>query len=203
MPSHDDYDVVLFDLGGIVIELGGMRDIVVFSGEQDESEIWRRWLHCPWVQRFERGECDARAFAEGMVETWSMPVGPDEFIEAFASWPRGLLPGATDLVDHVATKTRVAALSNTNSLHEARFREEFGLHAHFEALYLSHEIGHVKPHREAFHHAVEALGCTPERVLFLDDNQINVDAARDAGLRAELAVRVEGAREALAAHGFL
>ena len=63
MPGHEDYDVVLFDLGGIVIELGGMRDIVVFSGEQDEAEIWRRWLHCPWVQRFERGECDARAFA--------------------------------------------------------------------------------------------------------------------------------------------
>jgi len=202
MSTHDDFDVVLFDLGGIVIELGGMRDIVVFSGEQDEAEIWRRWLHCPWVQRFERGDCDAQSFARGMVETWSMPVGPDEFLAAFETWPKGLLPGAIDLVNEVATKIRVAALSNTNRVHDQRFRDEFRLQDHFEALYLSHEIGLVKPHREAFHFAVEALDCAPDRVLFLDDNQINVDAAREAGLRAELAVRVEGAREALTAHGF-
>ena len=203
MSSHDHFDVVLFDLGGIVIELGGMRDIVVFSGETDEAEIWRRWLHCPWVQRFERGDCDEHAFARGMVETWSMPVGPEEFLAAFETWPKGLLPGAIDLVNEIGAKTRVAALSNTNAVHDRRFRDAFRLHEHFEALYLSHEIGLVKPHREAFDYAVDALGCPRERILFLDDNQINVDAAREAGLHAELAVRVDGARSALAARGFL
>ncbi len=203
MPDHTDFDVVLFDLGGIVIELGGLQDIAFFSGEDDEEEIWRRWLHCPWVRRFERGECDPLSFAEGMVETWSMPVGPRDFIEAFRVWPRGLLPGAVELVRTVGRRARVAALSNTNALHHERFRDDFRLHEHFEALYLSHEIGHVKPDRAAFEHAVEGLDCPRERILFLDDNQINVDGARAAALQAERAVGVEATRRALEAHGLI
>ena len=50
-------DVVLFDLGGVLIELGGMGDIAAFANESDEDEIWKRWLTCPWVRRFERGGC--------------------------------------------------------------------------------------------------------------------------------------------------
>ena len=198
-----DIEVVLFDLGGVVIELGGLGDMAVFAGERDEDEIWRRWLGCPWVRRFERGGCDAESFARGMVESWSMPVGPDEFIEAFAVWPRGLIAGAKALLRETRARRPIAALSNTNALHNDRFQAEFRLHEDFDALYLSHEIGHVKPDRAAFDHATVALGVAPERILFLDDNQINVDGAREAGLRAERAVGVKGARAVLTRLGLI
>ncbi len=82
-------EVVLFDLGGVLIELGGIRELASFAGEPGnpaenreptraaEDELWRRWLTCPWVRRFERGECDADSFARGMVDSWSMNVGPE------------------------------------------------------------------------------------------------------------------------------
>lgn len=196
-------DLVLFDLGGVLIELGGMRDMAAFADEHDEDEIWRRWLACPWVRAYERGECDERRFAEGMVETWAMPVAPEAFLEAFASWPKGLLPGAKALVREVGTRRRIAALSNTNRLHAERFHAEFGLHDDFEALYYSHEIGLVKPDRAAFDHVAERLGAPRERVLFIDDNQINVDGARAAGFRAERTVGVEGARAVFEAYAIL
>jgi putative hydrolase of the HAD superfamily len=50
--------------------------------------------------------------------------------------------------------------------------------------YLSHEIGHLKPTRAAFEHVLADLGCPPSRVVFLDDNQLNVEAARDIGIQA-------------------
>ena len=195
-------DVVLFDLGGVLVELGGMGDIAVFAGEDDEDEIWRRWLSCPWVRRFERGECSEHEFALGMVETWSMPVDPPTFLEAFAAWPKGLLPGATDLVRTTGNQVRVACLSNTNTVHAERQWAEFGIHELFDGLYLSHEMGHVKPDRAAFDHVVAAIDLPAERILFLDDNQINVDGARAAGLSAERTVGVEQARAALTARGF-
>ena len=194
-------EVVLFDLGGVLIELGGMGDMAVFSAEDSEDEIWRRWLSCPWVRRFERGECDADDFARGMVESWSMPVGPDAFLEAFAAWPKGLLPGAKDLVRATAAQTRVACLSNTNHVHAARQWAEFGIYELFDGNFLSHELGLVKPDPEIFEHVVEALGARADTLLFLDDNQINVDGARSVGLRAERARGVAEARDALAAHG--
>ncbi len=194
---------MLFDLGGVLVELGGMGEMALFADEQNEDEIWRRWLSCPWVRRFERGECSEGDFARGMVESWSMPVAPDTFLETFAAWPRGLLPGARELVRDSSERARVACLSNTNPIHTQRQRAEFGIYELFDGLYLSHEMGRVKPDRNAFDHVVRELNCPRDRILFLDDNQINVDGARAAGLEAERAVGVASAREILEARRVL
>jgi putative hydrolase of the HAD superfamily len=196
-------DIVLFDLGGVLIELGGMGDMAVLSRGASDDEIWERWLACPWVRRFERGHCDVESFARGMVESWEMPTDPDRFIEAFAAWPRGLLPGAQELVRSTARMLRVACLSNTNTLHAERHWNDLAIAELFDGLFLSHEMGLVKPDPDAFAHVVEKLECRADRVLFLDDNQINVDGARAAGLRAERSIGVEGAREVLVDYGIL
>ncbi len=193
-------EVVLFDLGGVLIELGGMGDMAVLANEQSEDEIWRRWLHCPWVRRFERGQCDADAFANGMVESWEMPVTPADFLKAFIAWPKGMLPGSHEVVRGAGEHVRVACLSNTNTLHVERQWEEFGIYELFDGIFLSNEMGMVKPDREAFDHVVDRLGVRPEQVLFLDDNQINVDGAREAGLLAEKAVGPDEADRVIAAH---
>jgi putative hydrolase of the HAD superfamily len=194
-------EVVLFDLGGVLVELGGVGEMARFAGEDSEDELWRRWLECPWVRRFERGQCDAESFSHGMVEAWSLTVGPREFLEAFEMWPRGLLPGAHELVRSVATTIRVGCLSNTNSLHAQRQWTEFGIGELFHEHFFSHEMGLVKPDREAFDHVLAALERPGDRVLFLDDNQINVDGARAAGLRAERARGPSEARAVLEAFG--
>lgn len=63
----------------------------------------------------------------------------------------------------------------------------------------------LKPDREVFEHVIDAIDrrSAPSSVLFVDDNQQNVDAARAAGLRAERVVGVDGARRALFAHRLL
>ena len=55
----------------------------------------------------------------------------------------------------------------------------------------------MKPDREIFQHALDALDCAASDVLFLDDNQINVDGARKVGLDAHRAVGTEDARRIL------
>ena len=127
-------EIVLFDLGGVLVELGGMGDMAHFANEPSEDEIWRRWLSCPWVRSFERGHCDAETFARGMVESWSMPVAPEAFLEAFTAWPRGLLPGARQLVHDVRGQRRISCLSNSNALHTERGWAEFGIYDLFDAL---------------------------------------------------------------------
>ena len=62
-------------------------------------------------------------------------------------------------------------------------------------------MGLVKPDREAFEFAIEGLDCSADSILFLDDNVINVEAARAAGLRAEVTRGPGEARTVLAAYG--
>ncbi|MEO1934884.1 MAG: HAD-IA family hydrolase [Myxococcales bacterium] len=198
-------EVVLFDLGGVLIELGGMADMADFADESDESELWRRWLACPWVRRFERGLCDSQAFAEGMVESWSMDTSADEFLSAFSSWPRGLFPGARELIGSIDLDRglEIACFSNTNALHADHHVDRFGIGELFQTRFFSHEMGVLKPDREAFDFVVRALGRPAETILFLDDNEINVRGARAAGLRAERASGPGESRAILAKNGLL
>jgi putative hydrolase of the HAD superfamily len=55
----------------------------------------------------------------------------------------------------------------------------------------------VKPDPAAFTRVTDELGMAPDRILLLDDNQLNVDGARAAGLRAERVIGVEEARRVL------
>ena len=47
---------------------------------------------------------------------------------------------------------------------------------------MSYEVGLVKPDPAMFEHVVETLGVQPDSIVFLDDNEINVEQARAVGL---------------------
>jgi putative hydrolase of the HAD superfamily len=195
--------VVLFDLGGVLVELGGVDRFGGLIGETDESEIWRIWLGSHWVRRYERGRCTREEFALGMVAEYRLGVGPEVFLEEFLHWPQGLISGALDLVEDLTSHVRPACLSNTNELHWNEQVDAHLLHDLFETRFLSHELGLVKPDREIFEHVVDGLGCDPSEVLFLDDNQLNVDGARSVGLNAHRVTGVGDSRAVLADKGLL
>jgi putative hydrolase of the HAD superfamily len=85
-----------------------------------------------------------------------------------------------------------AVLSNSNALHWPRVQNEMQLGAAFDSHFVSHLTGRIKPDAAAFEHVVESLRCRPASVLFLDDNLLNVDAAKRLGMQA---VRVQGIDE--------
>ena len=147
------------------------------------------------MRRFERGLCDPDVFAREIVAELDLPIEPSRFLERFATWPERLYPGAMALVSAVRRKVQVACLSNSNALHWAGPMREFGLHEAFDHTFVSHEMGTLKPDREAFDHVLQRLQAAPQHILFMDDNQINVDAARSSGIDAH---RVRGIAEARA-----
>ncbi len=110
--------------------------------------------------------------------------------EEFKGWVSAPYPGTLELLDHLSQSYTVACLSNTNVLHWDRMQEDMGLGRFFDYAFASHEMGLVKPDVEAFLKPVEAMDAEPQRVLYFDDNQINVDAALKLGMDA---YRVDGA----------
>jgi putative hydrolase of the HAD superfamily len=66
---------------------------------------------------------------------------------------------------------------------EARHRDWL---AHFSALAYSCETGVAKPDPRAYEIVAERLGVAPGDCLFLDDREVNVLAAREVGMRAEV-----------------
>lgn len=71
----------------------------------------------------------------------------------------------------------------------------------FANRFVSFELGLMKPDLDIFPHVTQTLGVDARRILFLDDNQLNVDSARHAGLTADLADTLEGVKRTLRNRG--
>jgi putative hydrolase of the HAD superfamily len=203
MASGGPIEFVLFDLGGVLIDPGGVGPMRELSGLGSEEEVWARWLDCRWVRSFEGGRCTPEEFAAGVVADWELGLEPAAFLEEFARWPGLPFPGATELVSEVQAHLPVGCLSNTNALQwDANYRST-PLTDAFAYRFLSFELGLVKPDREIFDVVADALPFLRARVLFLDDNAVNIEAAGAAGFAAEHVRGVDGARAALVRSGVL
>jgi putative hydrolase of the HAD superfamily len=202
MPA-DGIDIVLFDLGGVLVDFGGVGAMRRLAGIDSDDELWRRWLTSHWVRTFERGQCSATDFAAGVVDEWGLGVSWEAFLAEFRDWPRGPLAGAVDLLATVREQAQVGCLSNTNALHWEHHCATWTIFDDFDLRFLSFELGLVKPDPELFAAVTELVPVDPCRVLFLDDNAVNVEAALSAGLVARRVQGVSGARQALVSVGVL
>jgi glucose-1-phosphatase len=196
-------DAVIFDLGGVLADFGGVGPMRELSGIDTDDELWRRWLGCRWVRRFESGGCTPEEFAAGVVADWSLPVSPGTFLQGFRSWLVAPFPGAEELVRAVRRAVPVGCLSNTNVAHWSDRASRWPLVELFDFRFLSFELGLLKPDREVFEHVVTATGMAAPRLLFLDDNALNVEAARTVGLEAVQVRGVDEARRVVTAAGLL
>ena len=188
-----DIRVLLFDVGGVLVQLSGVEAMLEWLDNGiSEDEFWRRWLQSVPVRQFETGQIDADEFAIGVTSEFGLPVEPRQFLEAFIRWPTGLYPGTLEMLARIPSSYQRAVLSNSNALHWPRVQTEMQLGAAFDNNFVSHLTGRIKPDAAAFEHVMESLGCSPASVLFLDDNLLNVDAAKRVGMQA---VRVRGIDE--------
>jgi HAD superfamily hydrolase (TIGR01509 family) len=189
-----DIRVLLFDVGGVLVQLSGVDTMLEWLGNKVTSvELWRMWLRSESVRQFETGQIDADQFADRVIAEFGLAVQPQVFLESFTGWPSGLYPGTLEMLARIPRSYRRALLSNSNSLHWPRVLNDMGLGPAFDSHFVSHLTGKIKPDADAFEHVVDSLGCMPGQVLFLDDNSLNVDAAQSFGMHA---IRVLGATEA-------
>jgi putative hydrolase of the HAD superfamily len=189
-----DIRVVLFDVGGVLVELKSMETMLDWlKGGMTAEQLWVKWLRSSAVRRFETGLTEADEFAVAVTREFELDIEPARFLESFEAWPIGLYPGVMDMLAQVPGRYRRALLSNSNALHWPRVSNDMGLGAAFDHQFVSHLTGKIKPDAAAFKDVTQSLGCAPEQVLFLDDNRLNVEAAARMGMHA---ARVQGPREA-------
>jgi putative hydrolase of the HAD superfamily len=79
---------------------------------------------------------------------------------------------------------RLGVITNNEPVHQRQKLTTVGLIDAFDGLVISGEVGHAKPSREIFDHAVRALGVAPSRAVHVGD-LLDVDArgATQAGIR--------------------
>jgi glucose-1-phosphatase len=191
--SAASISLLLFDVGGVLVQLRGVETMMTWlGGRVSTEEMWRMWLQSKPVREFETGRIGADEFAAGVISEFRLPVNSQQFIASFTDWPTNLYPGTLEMLARIPSSFKRALLSNSNSLHWNRVTIDMKLGAAFEHQFVSHLTGRIKPDLDAFEQVADSLGVTPQQVLFLDDNMLNIEAARHFGMHA---VRVQGIEE--------
>jgi putative hydrolase of the HAD superfamily len=187
-------ELILFDLGRVLADLGSPSKRMRLQIE--DEDFWDLWLSLPIVQRFERGDISPDEFLSSLAVELGIHEDPLKFRRRFLDWQPRLFPSANSLISNLATECRLALLSNTNLLHWNQICNATSVFRHFERVFLSYEIRRCKPDPGAFDIVLESVAVSPADILFLDDMEQNIVAARRLGIQS---VQVNGSAEVLAA----
>jgi putative hydrolase of the HAD superfamily len=122
---------------------------------------------------------------EQVLRTWSSQATVETALKIWTN----IEPDADvmKLVANIrANGTSVALATNQQNIRADFMTNELGYAQIFDHLFYSCQLGYAKPDPEYFLQIVVQLGMAAKKLLFLDDHESNVKAARAAGLHAEV-----------------
>ncbi|MFA7286240.1 MAG: HAD-IA family hydrolase [Patescibacteria group bacterium] len=91
----------------------------------------------------------------------------------------------------------------TNSSHELteRILRRLNIGHHFNEIFISSQIGLIKPQPELYLYSAAKLGLVPEGIVLIDDSAVNVTGARAVGMQGVVFTTVPDLMRDLAAMG--
>jgi glucose-1-phosphatase len=180
---------LLFDLGGVVIEIDFGRASLHWAAHSDLSldELRRTFRFDLAYEKHERGEIEAQEYFAHLRKTLKLTGTDAQIAEGWNSIFIAEIPETVAMVERARKVLPCYGFSNTNPTHQAHWEAAFPRAASaFDRIFVSWELGLRKPERAAFEAVCDAMGVKPARVLFFDDTPENVEGARAAGLEAVL-----------------
>lgn len=183
---------IIFDLGGVLIDLDIVACIRACKEEigfDKAAELLDPCHQKGIFQRLEAGEVSAQEFADEVLKMCRPGTSVEQVAHAFRKLLVGVDPKKVELLKELGRKYDLYLLSNNNEIsmvESRRLFEELGIPMDqiFKKLFLSHEMHLLKPSDEIFQEAIAQIGAEPSEMLFVDDSQINVDAAIRNGMQA-------------------
>lgn len=182
---------VVFDFGGVLLDLRPDRCIEQFKaiGIPEIQQMLSMAHQQGVLDDMEQGKLTLEQFCDAMraASAEGKPTNR-QIVQAYCSMADGVPPYRLDFVRQLSREGyHVSALSNTNLVHWGYCRRYFIEAGYvpeelFEHLWLSCELGLVKPNPEIFRVILQQSGYDPDETLFVDDNQGNCLAAEQFGI---------------------
>lgn len=181
-------NTVVFDLGGVIINLNVPRCVENFKrimgeanvrnilGIDDEGEgvvavsaATKQLMH-----DYEYGNISTEDFLQTVLSYCHAGTTIDE---VRAAWLSMLDELPQDRLDYIASLRqagyKTVLLSNSNSLHWDPIWEQYNLGSYFDAVFASHYLHMAKPNREIFEHVVREAQIDCAKTIYVDDLEKN------------------------------
>jgi HAD superfamily hydrolase (TIGR01549 family) len=183
---------IIFDLGGVLVNLDWDKVCAPLTelSPQTYDEVATEIQNGPIVESSMLGHLTPQEFQETLCAKIQVNIGFDQFI---GIWNRLLSEDETmaSYVGELGLSHRLILASNTDAIHIAYSMEHFKVLGEFERLFLSNEMGLLKPDPDYFQHILGELQIDPAECIFIDDRFENVLSARSLGINGLVFESVE------------
>lgn len=185
---------IIFDLGGVIVDLDVKRTIDGFASLSGLSvqEVENLYGSNPAFTHYEKGLIASTAFRSEAKKLFHSEGVSDAMLDA--SWNAmlvGVPKAKLELLRSLKERYQVMILSNTNAIHVdcinemiTKVSEENSFDPFVHNVYYSHLLKLRKPEPEIYEHVIRENGLIGEETLFLDDNKKNIVSAKEVGLGA-------------------
>jgi 2-haloacid dehalogenase len=199
-------NTVVFDLGGVLVDWDPRHLLrEVMPGREAEMEtILADVLNHDWNLERDTGDSWAEAMAVAKAEYPHWADIFDSYTERWAETLRGSHEETVALLRELKDRgTPLYALSNWSAEMFPHAEEKYEWLDWFDGIVVSGRVGLIKPDRDIFDFLLSAYELRAEDLLFIDDHEPNVVAARSYGINAHHYTGAQALRQELVADGFL
>ncbi len=172
---------IIFDIGNVLLSFDYSRAVQAFRQHADLDADQAMSEILALRDDFECGRMPLTEFTAQLRRITGHPGSDDEIQQAYADI-FDPVPATWKLAEDLAPRYPLYLLSNTSELHISFVREKFPVFELFPHGIYSHEVGCMKPDPKIYQAAIERTGSRPDELIFIDDMEHNVSAARDAGI---------------------
>ncbi|SRR5258707_807539 len=199
-------DIVVFDLGGVLIEWDP-RHLYrkLFAGDEAAME---HFLATVCTHEWNRGQDAGRSFAEGCRLLKGQHPDKAELIDAYGARFDEMMPGpiagSVEILAELRDRgTRLYGLTNFSAETYPPTFERFRFLRWLEGVLVSGEVGVIKPDPRIYELLIERFGIDPHNTVYIDDVAANVAAARLFGIHGVHFTTPAALREELVGLGLL
>lgn len=182
---------IMFDMGGVLINLKKQACINAYKalGYDNVEELIGNYSQQGAFLQLESGQISTEKFRDIIRQEIKKPVTDKQIDDAFIAFLVDMPDYTLNMLSELKKQYRIFMLSNTNGIimnyvrHNIFNREGLTIDDYFDRLFLSYEMGTVKPDSLIFEKVIEETGIDPTETLFLDDSKKNTEVAEKLGFK--------------------
>lgn len=178
---------ILFDLGGVLIDLAPSRVFEHWAKAADvtPASLAARWKIEAAYKAHEKGKMEFIEFTSHLQKQLGISITQSDWKTGWNALLGQPFPELLPRLSALAKRIPLYCFSNTNQTHWTALTARTNhpqLGGFFQKIYLSYAIGRRKPNVESYRWVTNDMGYRPTDIAFLDDNAANIHGAKRAGL---------------------
>ena len=180
---------LLFDLGGVVIEISFDR---VFDSWSKHSSLNPEQIRDIFYfdepyQQHERGEIEPEIYYEHIRSSLNLTATNKQIELGWNKIFSGEIDPVVKQIKEIKNKIPCYAFTNTNRAHQNAWEICCpSIPLLFKRVFSSWKLGFRKPDPAAFRAVLDSMQVNGKEVIFFDDTEENITAAESLGLQAQL-----------------